>query len=110
MALPISPCGIDCSTCDAYKATQNNDLELKQKLAADYMQRFEVDKPLNEFECDGCTQGGRHISFRAECEIRNCALGKDYATCAECSSFPCDKGAFIWTESSISKANLDSLK
>ncbi len=110
MALPLSPCGIDCSICDAYKATQNNDMELKQKLADDYKRRFNAEKPLTEFECDGCTEAGRKISFCAQCDIRNCAFGKGFATCAECADFPCETGGFIWTTNSVSKANLEGLK
>lgn len=110
MALPISPCGIDCADCYAYKATQTDDMEMKQKMAEDYKQRFNLEKPLNEFECDGCTEQGRKIAFCAECGIRNCALGKGYATCAECSDFPCEQGAFIWTTNSVSKANLLAIR
>lgn len=110
MVLPLSPCGIKCDICDAYKATQNNDMALKQLLADDYKRRFKVEKPLHEFECDGCTESGRHIGFCAECSIRNCAFGKGFVTCAECKDFPCEKGAFIWTTNSISKAALEHLK
>jgi hypothetical protein len=110
MALPLSPCGINCAICDAYTATQNNDMELKQKLAEDYKRRLGKEKPLDEFECDGCSEKGRHIVFCSECEIRSCVYGKGYATCADCYEFPCEKGAFIWTTNSVSKANLEAVK
>lgn len=110
MALPLSPCGIDCSICNAFIATQTNDVALKQKMADDFKQKFNVEKPLEELECDGCTEDGRHIGFCAVCNIRNCAFGKGYATCAECQEYPCEKGAFIWTSNSVSKANLDAIK
>jgi len=106
----IAPCGIDCATCDAYKATQANDEALFQKLAEDYLKRFNKEIPLADLACDGCPDEGRKIGFCAVCEIRNCAYSKGFATCAECSEFPCDKGSFIWKENSVSKANLEELR
>ncbi|PKN71822.1 MAG: hypothetical protein CVU50_09925 [Candidatus Cloacimonetes bacterium HGW-Cloacimonetes-3] len=106
----IAPCGIDCRVCDAYIATQNNDIELKQKLADDFKLKFGVDKPLSELDCDGCGAQGKHIGFCAVCGIRVCAFAKGYATCAECAEFPCEKGSFIWTNNSKSKALLEGLR
>ena len=110
MALPISPCGIDCKNCDAYIATQKNDIVLMQKLADDFERKYNIKKPLEELECDGCTDEGKHIGFCAECQIRSCSFGKGFSTCAECDEFPCNKGAFIWTENSQSKATLEGLR
>lgn len=106
----LAPCGIDCSVCDAYIATQQNDPVLKQKLADKYFQQFGKDIVPADLDCDGCAQEGRHIGFCAECSIRSCAFAKGFATCAECSDFPCPKGSFIWTANSQSKANLEALK
>ncbi|GAB1365322.1 DUF3795 domain-containing protein [Candidatus Cloacimonadaceae bacterium] len=106
----IAPCGIDCQICDAYKATQANDLELLKKLQENYKQQFNKDIALDDLCCDGCPAEGRHIGFCKVCEIRSCAFGKGYQTCAECSEFPCTKGSFIWKENSVSKANLEALR
>lgn len=106
----IAPCGIDCRVCDAYIATKTNNMYLKQKLADDFKKNFGVEKPLSELDCDGCGAEGRHIGFCEVCEIRVCAFGKGYSTCAECGEFPCVKGAFIWTHNSQSKAKLEELR
>lgn len=106
----IAPCGIDCRVCDAYIATQNKDLEMMQKMAESFKQKYGVDKPLDELECDGCGSGGKQIGFCAVCEIRVCAFDKGYATCAECADFPCEKGSFIWTKNSKSKEKLEELR
>ncbi len=106
----LAPCGIDCAVCEAYKATQTNDQELFHKLADNYKKRFDKVVSYDQLECDGCPSDGRHIGFCAKCEIRACAFGKGYATCAECADFPCTKGSFIWTENSKSKAALETLK
>lgn len=110
MPLPLSPCGIDCSTCIAYIATQTDDTATKQKMAEDYKAKFKLEKTLAELECDGCNQTGRHIGFCAECSIRQCSTAQGYATCAECADFPCEKGEFIWTTNSQSKARLEELR
>lgn len=106
----IAPCGIDCSECDAYIATQNDDAMLKQKLADNYLKRFNKEVNPDELSCDGCPSTGRHIGFCAVCEIRSCSINKGFATCAECDNFPCEKGSFIWTNNSKSKATLEALR
>lgn len=106
----IAPCGIDCQICDAYKATMADDQELFKKLQDGYKQKFNKDIALEDLACEGCPSEGRHIGFCAVCEIRSCAFGKGFATCAQCSEFPCAKGSFIWTKNSVSKANLEELK
>jgi len=110
MSKLLAPCGIDCQICDAYIATQNNDLELKQKLADNYKQHFNKEMPLGHFDCDGCPSEGKKIGFCDTCGIRICAYGKGFATCAECSEFPCETGSFIWTKNSVSKANLEEIR
>lgn len=106
----IAPCGIDCSVCDAFIATRDNNAALKQKLADNFKKQFGKDISFAELDCDGCSPEGRHIGFCARCAIRSCAFGKGYATCAECSEFPCDQGSFIWTTNSKSRATLEALR
>lgn len=105
-----APCGIDCSVCDAYKATQQNDLEMIKKMAENYKAKFNKDIPIESLYCDGCMSDGRHIGFCGVCEIRSCSADKGYNTCAECSELPCEKGKFIWTDGSKSLEKLQSLR
>jgi hypothetical protein len=105
----LAPCGIDCSQCDAYKATQTGDADLKQKLAADYLKNFGKEIAPTDLDCDGCPSQGRHIGFCSVCEIRSCAFSRDFSTCAECTDFPCSKGSFIWKEGSKSLETLQKL-
>lgn len=106
----IAPCGIDCQICDAYIATQTGDTALRQKLAENYLKNFGKEIPLDQLACDGCGEKGSHIGFCAVCEIRACAFAKGYKTCAECESFPCEKGSFIWKEGSKSLEKLTQLQ
>lgn len=109
MAPMHAPCGIDCEVCDCYVATQNDDKEARLKMAEGFKQAYGKDIDPETIVCDGCSAEGRHIGFCAECGIRACALGRGFATCAECEELPCDKGSFIWKENSQSLANLKQL-
>jgi hypothetical protein len=106
----LAPCGIDCSQCDAYIATIKNDLALKQKLAENYLKQFNKVISVEDLDCEGCNQDGKHLGFCSKCSIRACAFEKGYNTCAECIDFPCSNGSFIWVENSKSKATLEGLK
>ncbi len=105
-----APCGINCAICDCYIATQNDDPEARIKMAEGFKQAYGKDIDPETIVCDGCPGDGRHIGFCAECGIRKCAFGKGFATCAECSDFPCEQGQFIWTSNSKSLENLNKLK
>jgi hypothetical protein len=105
-----SPCGMDCRECEAFIATQNNDIETLKRHQVNYLEQFGKELSLEELKCDGCLSKGRQISFCAICEIRNCALTQGYSTCAQCPQFPCEKGSFIWQEGSISLKNLQSIR
>lgn len=110
MKTTLSPCGIDCQSCDAYIATKANDQALFQKLAEQYQANFGKTIDPENLHCAGCLNEGPHISFCFECEIRKCSIDKGFETCAECADFPCPKGQFIWTEGSVSRARLEKLR
>lgn len=79
-------CGLDCGTCEARKATLENNDALRAKVAADWsrLNGFEI-KP-EWINCEGCrTQGVKTVYCEQMCAIRPCALGKGYATCHDCA-------------------------
>lgn len=106
----IAPCGNDCQNCAAYKATKTKNPVLFKNIQDDYKKRFDKVVPIEDLACEGCLNDGKHLGFCFVCKIRICAIGKGYATCAECADFPCQKGSFIWTDTSVSKANLEALQ
>ncbi len=105
-----APCGIDCGDCKVYQATTADDPEIRKVLADEFKANFGKEIDPASILCDGCFQAGRHIGFCAVCEIRFCATDKGYATCAECTELPCEKGQFIWLKNSVSLANLEKMK
>lgn len=94
MQINISPCGLVCSRCDAYRATQENSPEKLELVAADWRKRYHCDDIKAELiPCDGCmTEGGRkcyHCDH--SCAIRPCAVEKGVKICSECPDYPCGK-------------------
>ena len=79
----LSPCGLYCSVCSVRAAYQNNDQELKGKLAF-----FFGSSPEN-IACDGC-MSEKTFQFAKTCSVRACAQEKRLTGCHQCDDFPCN--------------------
>ena len=81
----IACCGLNCVSCDARIATVTNDDKLRAKTADLWKVQYNVPGITPEMiNCTGCREAGAKIGHCAECEIRNCAIAKNFKTCAEC--------------------------
>ncbi|GEM_PF-152950 len=86
----VAPCGLLCSHCDAYRATQMNDPEKYELVAAKWRELNHCDEIKAEhIPCDGCmSKDGRKTVFCLYmCKIRQCILSKGYQVCSECPEF-----------------------
>lgn len=83
----IAYCCLECEKCDVYIATQNNDNELRAKVAKEW--KMEAEK----LYCDGCKS--KRTPFN--CEARKCAVSRNLPTCAHCDDFP-SRDKEIWTK------------
>lgn len=81
----ISCCGLDCSTCDARKATIDNDDELRKLTAEKWSVMYSAGISASMINCTGCREEGVKFSHCTECEIRNCAKTKGFETCGDCN-------------------------
>ena len=71
----IAFCGLDCESCEARKATVENDSELRKKVAAEWSKLNGVEITSEMINCDGCRLDGRKTPFcDSLCPIRQCAL------------------------------------
>ena len=83
----IAYCGLDCAACDAYKATQNNDEALRQKVAAEWTKAYNFSFTPEMINCNSCRGDGAKIGHCSECEMRKCASGKGLVNCGACGEF-----------------------
>ncbi|MBL7073802.1 DUF3795 domain-containing protein [candidate division KSB1 bacterium] len=87
----IAFCGIICTDCPAFIATQKNDDEERKKVAESWSTEKEILKP-GDINCDGCLAvGERLIKFCEVCEVRRCGFEKNVENCAYCDEYPCEK-------------------
>jgi hypothetical protein len=86
----IACCGIECTNCDAFKATLTNDDALRVKLAAEWSTAFHADITPEQINCTGCKGTGVHfVHCESMCEIRRCAGQRGFDTCAACPDYVC---------------------
>ncbi len=86
----IAYCCIDCvDQCPLYKATINNDDEAKKKIAEKW---GEKNFKLEEYYCYGCKDKKSRGTPGRNCTVKDCAIKKGFATCAQCGNFEaCDE-------------------
>ena len=89
----VGYCGINCSKCEIYIASTNNDEKVKQKLVEDIKYFTGLDIKSQEFNCLGCRHPkSKHKEFMGiNCELYKCASKKDPISCGHCSFYPCKK-------------------
>lgn len=111
MSKMIAYCGLVCSDCPTFLATQNNDDVARQKTAALYAEKFGLDLEPEDINCDGCiTDSEILIGYCQTCEIRKCCREKDLENCAHCNDRPCEKLTRFHEFSADAKASFEALK
>lgn len=112
MATLIAPCGLDCAQCEAYRHTQISDLNALEALLAKWKVEFNAPQmTIQDVLCDGClSASGRHCGYCANCEIRRCAVERNLHTCAECSSYACQRLTGFWQGVPQAQVNLEALR
>jgi len=109
----IAFCGLDCSKCEAYLATQANDDVAKEQIAAKWRVEFNApDITLAQVTCDGCvTLNGRIGGYCALCPIRACGTTRQVTNCAYCADYAaCDKLADFFKMAPAAKLTLDEIR
>lgn len=109
MSQLLGMCGLVCSDCKAYQATQADDAAAIAKVAEAWSRHFNVTVAPESVWCDGCTTPSqRKCGHCRECEIRASGLARGLATCAECSDYRCEKLAAFLNEVPVAAETLEA--
>ena len=108
----VAYCGLICTDCPAYVATQAGDREALERTAAQWREAFDAPEiTADSIICDGClTDEGRKCGHCFECEIRACVIGRGLANCAHCSDYACDRLKGFHRPTSEAWAVLDEIR
>ncbi|NHI83606.1 MAG: DUF3795 domain-containing protein [Candidatus Thorarchaeota archaeon] len=91
MSKIIAYCGLDCSDCSAFKATQAKNLEQMKQIAERWSRQFNTEFTVQDIECDGCRSSRISGWCRSICLVRPCAMKRGVETCAHCDDYLCEK-------------------
>jgi len=106
----VAYCGIVCTECPAYIATQNDDAEELKRVSEMWSNEEWQLKP-EAIICDGCLPGHtRYALFCPDCETRSCAIARAVANCAHCDGYACEKLARTFEMVPEAKAKLDEIR
>lgn len=107
----IGVCGLVCTECPAYLATQRNDDALRAKTAANWSQMFGASIPPEAINCDGClSTSGRLFHHCTECEVRLCGLERRVLNCAHCDDYGCERITRFMAMAPEAKASLEAIR
>jgi hypothetical protein len=113
MEYQIAFCGLDCSTCDAFIATQGDDVPAKYHVIQNWEKMYHVKGLTLEYvTCDGChAMTGRLCGHCVECKIRVCGISKDIQNCASCNEFEkCELIQGFIGNVAIARQNLETIR
>jgi hypothetical protein len=108
----VAYCGLVCTDCPAYVATQADDRAALERVAAQWREEYNAPNiTVESVICDGClTDEGRKCSHCAECEIRACGVARGVVNCAHCADYACEKLEGFFGFAPDARAVLDGIR
>ncbi len=107
----VAFCGIVCSECKAFIATQENDDVKRREVAEAWSKAFGKEMKTEDINCDGClTKGGQHIGYCNICEVRKCGMKKGVENCAYCVDYNCEILAKFLKSAPEAKNTLEQIR
>jgi hypothetical protein len=108
----IAYCGLVCTDCDAYIATQANDLAALEQMVARAREQFKnPDLTIESATCDGCLgSGGRKCGYCFECQVRACGMERGVVNCAYCDDYGCEKLEGFFAMAPHARTSLDGIR
>jgi hypothetical protein len=89
----VAYCGLVCTDCPAFVATQDDDQEALERVAAQWREEYNApDITVDSVICGGCvTDDERKCGHWYGCEIRACGASRGVANCAYCDDYACER-------------------
>jgi hypothetical protein len=107
----IAFCGLTCTECPGYLATQSGDEEELKKVAAQWSDEYGGELSVDDVRCNGClATTGPWMSHCSECKIRACGVEKGLESCANCDDYACEKLTEFFGFVPEAKVTLDGLR
>lgn len=107
----IACCGLTCTECPGYLATQQGDEAALEKAAAEWSVEYGGEISAADVRCDGCLSvEGPWMSHCAVCKIRACAIERGLENCAACEDYACEKLSEFFGFVPAAKETLDRLR
>jgi hypothetical protein len=112
METMIAYCGLVCTTCEGYLATQANDRAALERMAERAKAEYgALNATADSVMCDGClSASARKIGYCAECAIRACGVARGVANCAGCPDYACEKLTGFFKLAPQARVTLDSVR
>lgn len=104
----IAYCGLVCTDCDAYLATQADDRDALERMAKRAREEYGVpDATVESVMCDGClAESDRLCGYCYECQVRACGV----VNCAHCDDYGCEKLVAFWNMAPAARTTLDAIR
>ena len=107
----IAYCGIVCTECPGFEATQKNDDAKRKETAEAWSKQFNMPIKPEDINCDGCkSEGKRLFGYCNICEIRKCGKEKPVDNCAYCDEYACEKLTKFFVMAPHVKATLEEIR
>jgi len=108
----IGYCGIVCTECEAFKATQAGDMAALERVAESWRKAYDSPEiTVESVTCDGCiTESERKCGHWSECEIRACAMERSLVNCGHCEDYPCQRLEGFFEYAPDARATLDGVR
>ncbi len=88
----ISYCGMNCSKCEGYLATKENNNDKRMAVAEKWTIEYNTEISPDQINCNGCKSKEQKFFFTETiCEIRKCNIERATDNCSECPDYKCEK-------------------
>jgi hypothetical protein len=107
----IAYCGIVCTECPAFIATQQNDDAKRKNVAEMWSKQYKMSVKPEDIDCDGCISGSKKLlNYCSICEIRKCGQDHGVKNCAYCDDYACEKLTRFHNMAPHAKASLEKIR